>query len=116
MFSSRMTQWCTNRSMAAAVVIGSLKIPSHFENGRLLVSSHLTDTDVECEVRVLALCDAHGVVQRGGYMGCHKRVRRRIAEQCSLALIERRVQQGVQIHRSLGLLRESRRRHRHDPM
>ena len=38
-FPSRMTQWCTNRSMAAAVVIGSLKVPSHFENGRLLVSS-----------------------------------------------------------------------------
>src|SRR5664280_2965983 len=36
-----MTQWCTSRSIAAAVVIGSLKIPSHFENGRLLVSSTL---------------------------------------------------------------------------
>ena len=29
--------WCTNRSIAAAVVIGSLNIFSHAENGRLLV-------------------------------------------------------------------------------
>ena len=26
--------WCTSRSIAAAVVMGSLKIFSHFENGR----------------------------------------------------------------------------------
>ena len=32
-----MTLWWTRRSIAAAVVIGSLKIDSHFENGRLLV-------------------------------------------------------------------------------
>lgn len=31
------TAWCTTRSMAAAVVIGSLKILSHFENTRLEV-------------------------------------------------------------------------------
>jgi hypothetical protein len=36
-FSSRMTLWWTTRSIAAAVVIGSLKMVSHFENGRLLV-------------------------------------------------------------------------------
>ena len=32
-----MMLWCTSRSIAAAVVMGSLKIFSHFENGRLLV-------------------------------------------------------------------------------
>jgi hypothetical protein len=79
-------------------------------------TGHLSHANVKGEVRVLALCDAHGVVQRGGYMGAHKRVRRRTAELCGLALIERRVQQGVQIHRSLGLLRESRRGYRCDPM
>ena len=30
-----MMLWCTSRSIAAAVVMGSLKIFSHFENGRL---------------------------------------------------------------------------------
>jgi hypothetical protein len=35
--NSRMVAWCTNRSMAAIVVMGSLKIWSHFENTRLLV-------------------------------------------------------------------------------
>src|SRR3954470_8565128 len=34
---SRITQWWTMRSMAAAVVIGSLKIRSHSLNTRLLV-------------------------------------------------------------------------------
>ena len=34
---SRMTEWCTRRSMAAAVVIGSLKILSHSLKTRLLV-------------------------------------------------------------------------------
>jgi hypothetical protein len=32
-----MTLWWTRRSIAAAVVVGSLKISSHRENGRLLV-------------------------------------------------------------------------------
>jgi integrase-like protein len=31
-----MTHWWTSLSMAAAVVIASLKMPSHLENGRLL--------------------------------------------------------------------------------
>ena len=35
--SSRMIEWCTSRSIAAAVVIGSLKILSHCEKTRLLV-------------------------------------------------------------------------------
>jgi len=34
---SRITEWCTRRSMVAAVVIGSLKIRSHSLNTRLLV-------------------------------------------------------------------------------
>src|SRR6266849_11077791 len=34
-----MTLGCTSRSIAAALVIGSLKIPSHWENGRWLVMS-----------------------------------------------------------------------------
>ena len=33
-----ITEWCTSRSIAAAVVIGSLKIASQPENARLLVS------------------------------------------------------------------------------
>jgi len=36
-----MMLWCTRRSMAAAVVIGSLKMLSHLENGRLLVNRTL---------------------------------------------------------------------------
>lgn len=36
-----MTLWCTRRSMAAAVVMASLKICSHLLNGKLLVSSTL---------------------------------------------------------------------------
>ena len=39
--NSRIMEWCTSRSMAAMVVIGSLKIWSHFENTRLLVMSTL---------------------------------------------------------------------------
>lgn len=35
------TLWCTSRSIAAAVVIGSLKMASHFEHDRLLVSRML---------------------------------------------------------------------------
>src|SRR6185436_1030882 len=35
--SSRITEWWTRRSIAAAVVIGSLKIRSHSLNTRLLV-------------------------------------------------------------------------------
>jgi hypothetical protein len=41
MLSRAMTLWSSRQSMAAAVVIGSLKIPSHLENGRLPVSSAL---------------------------------------------------------------------------
>src|ERR1035441_10782795 len=36
-----MTEGCTSRSIAAAVVIGSLNISSHFENARLLVNRTL---------------------------------------------------------------------------
>jgi len=35
--SSRMTQWWMSRSMAAAVVMGSLKILSHWENTKFEV-------------------------------------------------------------------------------
>ena len=35
--SSRMTQWWISRSMAAAVVMGSLNIRSHWENTRFEV-------------------------------------------------------------------------------
>src|SRR5262249_34469110 len=35
--SSRIVAWCTTRSIAHAVVIGSLKIRSHCENTKLLV-------------------------------------------------------------------------------
>ena len=36
-FSSRMMEWWTRRSMAAAVVMGSLKMRSHCEKTMLLV-------------------------------------------------------------------------------
>ena len=39
--NSRSVEWWTMRSMAQAVVIGSLKIRSHSENTRLLVISTL---------------------------------------------------------------------------
>ena len=39
--SSRITAWCTSRSMAQAVVIGSWKILSHSENTRLEVIATL---------------------------------------------------------------------------
>jgi hypothetical protein len=39
--NSRMIEWCTRRSTAAMVVIGSLKIWSHFENTRLLLTHTL---------------------------------------------------------------------------
>jgi hypothetical protein len=35
--SSMVVAWCTKRSMAAAVVIGSLEILSYWEKTRLLV-------------------------------------------------------------------------------
>ena len=43
-----MMLWCTSRSIAAAVVMGSLKIFSHFENGKFLVRMMLVRSKYSC--------------------------------------------------------------------